>query len=165
METDHWKKLNLGCGVTPLKDYINIDWENPGVEGFEFVKRDIARGLPFDDNSIDEIRAISVLEHLDSDDFTFVMNECWRVLKEEKHLMVKVPYWKSEACWRDPTHRRGFSMGTLRYFDQNSIHHYPTYGFMPWNVVGNQLMDSRGEKQSLIEWVLSPYKKGKWANL
>jgi len=163
-------KLNLGCGLTLLKGFINIDLEYPDnidffiaqAKGTKFIRRDITRGLPFSNNSIDEIRAISVLEHLDSDDFLFVMNECWRVLKEETFLIVKVPYWKSDACWRDPTHKRGFSLNTIRYFDQMSIKHYPTYGFMPWNIINERLMNSRHEKESIINWVLSPYKKGDW---
>ena len=67
-------KLNLGCGGRPLPGYINIDLDNihelkaryPGQafpEGVEVYQYDIFN-LPFADNSIAEIKAESLLEHL-----------------------------------------------------------------------------------------------------
>lgn len=162
-------KLNLGCGKNLLQGFINFDMEYPNnykEKGQTFIKRDLNRGLPFGYNTVDRIEAVSFLEHLMPNDMIFMMNECWRTLKNGKVLMVKVPYWKSEACWRDPTHIRGYSMETTKYFDQRSIEKYKTYGFMPWNVEEIKMLRNRDDTEdSMIKWVLTPYKEAEWQEL
>lgn len=54
-----YRRLNLGCGGLALEGYVNIDMRD--LPGVDFVS-DI-RNLPFDKNSIDEIRAAHVIEH------------------------------------------------------------------------------------------------------
>lgn len=58
-------KLNVGCGNDLLDDYINIDIRdltyNIGQKCF--IMADI-ENLPFDNGTIEEIRAIDVLEHV-----------------------------------------------------------------------------------------------------
>ena len=59
------------------------------------IVRDLKRGLPFCDNSIDEIKADSVLEHIEmNDDFIFIMNECLRVLKPKGKMYIRCPHWR-----------------------------------------------------------------------
>lgn len=112
------KKVNLGCGKQIIPDTDDVEWINIDIADYGGnVVRDIIRGLPFDDNSIDEIRAHNILEHIhDNDDFIFVMNECWRVLKQEGKLDVQVPYAHTKAMYRDPTHCRLFTEETFDYF-------------------------------------------------
>ena len=67
-------KLNLGCGSTPLKDYINIDMDsledlkerypNKTFPDCRIEDWDIFN-LPLEDNSVDEVRADCLFEHLD----------------------------------------------------------------------------------------------------
>ena len=53
-------KLNLGCGDDIKKGYVNIDVRNlPGVN----IVGDVCN-LPFEKNSIDEILALDVYEHV-----------------------------------------------------------------------------------------------------
>jgi SAM-dependent methyltransferase len=96
--TEEKKKINLGCSYTKLDGYINID-RNPLCE--PDIVRDIERGLPFDDCSIDEVMANDYLEH--TVDFIFVMNEIARVLKVGGKLKARFPNWKTEAI-HNPTH-------------------------------------------------------------
>lgn len=67
-------KLNLGCGGRPLKGYINVDMDNieelkirypfqDFPDGIEIYNYDILN-LPFSDESVKEIRADSLIEHL-----------------------------------------------------------------------------------------------------
>ena len=120
--------LNLGCGNRPLKDATNHDRlkHRPEVA----VAWDLNRlPWPWKDGEFDGIHAISVLEHLDIDLLASV-NECWRILKPGGTLKCRVPYWRHETCWRDPTHRRGYTMETFDIFDVTTNIGKPTaYGF------------------------------------
>lgn len=82
------RKVNLGCGPYKEPGFINIDI-NPRQA--PDIVRDITRGLPFDTNSTNEVLASHVLEHLDPDNFLFVMGEIYRILINGGSLRVIVP--------------------------------------------------------------------------
>jgi SAM-dependent methyltransferase len=69
---------------------------------------------PFADNEFDVVRASHVLEHLR--DLLVVMEEIHRVLKPAGRLVVKVPYYRHETAFRDPTHYRFFTERSFEYF-------------------------------------------------
>lgn len=108
--------VNLGAGSDIRNDYVNHDLTLlPGI--------DVAHDLniypwPWEDNSVDEIVAKDLIEHLD--DFMAAMEEIYRILKPEGLARIKVPYWNSVSCHTDPTHRRGFHELTFRFFDPTS---------------------------------------------
>jgi SAM-dependent methyltransferase len=145
MKSEHEEiKISIGCGfkydgstkdITPMdyevwkiagKGYIGIDKGDYG----QHIKRDIRRGLPFCDCSVDEIVADNVLEHIDHSDhfgekdFIFVMNECQRVLKSGGMMKVIVPYWSDKSSAKDPTHARLFAEGTFQYFTNDNCWEY-----------------------------------------
>lgn len=135
-------RIDLGCGRVKKEGFIGIDSvqiidgnNNPTVD----IVRDVEKhGLPFCDNSAIEIIATSVLEHIG--DLTFVMNECWRVLKPRGTLWGSVPLAGTDGAWRDPTHKRFFTESTFDYFCGKSLANpknpghpkYADYGFKPW---------------------------------
>lgn len=90
--------LNLGCGPIHFKTkeknthIINID-----IDSFNSPDKvlNLEKGLPFDDNSIEEIYSTHFLEHLAPDEVDFFMLECWRVLKKGKRFKCIVPIGKS----------------------------------------------------------------------
>ena len=112
------KYLNLGSGNQTLTGqdgtkYINIDnYPYPEVD----IVRDIEKGLPFDDESIDEIYTSHFLEHIN--DLNFVMEECFRVLKKGAEIIIVVPEASTKEAIRDPSHVRGFVDQTFHYFTQ-----------------------------------------------
>ena len=71
-------RLNLGCGYRKLDGYINIDNRKEVEPDLIY---DILDGMPFENNSIDEIRAYDFLEHIPIGKVIFVMEEIYRVLK------------------------------------------------------------------------------------
>ena len=84
-------RLNLGCGGRPLPEYINVDMDTldelkqryPGQafpEGIEVCQYDIFH-LPFADNTVAEIRADSLVEHLSFPEEPKFLYEVRRVLK------------------------------------------------------------------------------------
>ena len=93
------RKVNLGCGKDILPSWINIDRRDFGQE----IVRDITKGLPFDDNSVDEIYACHSMEHIRTgEDLFFVMEEIWRVLKPGAEIFIRVPHSSTqEASYPD----------------------------------------------------------------
>src|SRR5437868_4749603 len=67
------RRLNVGCGNQRMEGWIGIDLV--ATEATDVV-RDIRRGLPFDDDSVEEILCDNVLEHIGPpEDFIFILNE------------------------------------------------------------------------------------------
>ena len=114
-------KLNIGCGQQRDEGWIGLDKADYGQD----IVRDLLKGLPFCDNSVKEIYADSVLEHiLGNDDFIFVMNECLRVLIPQGKMYVRVPHWQGRSRHKDPTHCRDFDEMTFKYLDKTSRWEY-----------------------------------------
>jgi len=68
-------KLDLGCGSFKRVGFVGIDLQ-PGAD----IQWDIRWGLPFEDNSVTEIRSDHFFEHLELSDLVYVLRECKRVL-------------------------------------------------------------------------------------
>lgn len=82
-------KLHLACGHDYLNDFINIDLYP--VEGVVTdAQFDVAK-LPYDDNTVDEIRAFHIIEHFDFYEGQNVMKEWYRVLKPGGRLWLETP--------------------------------------------------------------------------
>ena len=90
-------RLNLGRGADPKEGYANCDLFPYGVmvqgasspnNGVDMVF-DLTEGLPFDADSIDEVMATQVLEHLERP--TALLEEIYRVLKPGGLIDVMVP--------------------------------------------------------------------------
>jgi len=113
-------KLDLGCGKVKREGFIGIDISDYGQE----IICDITKGIPFSDNSIEEIEANSILEHLSSDNLLFVMRECHRVLKKNGKFNIVVPFAGSDGSFRDPTHQNFWTENTFDYFCEGKPKHY-----------------------------------------
>jgi len=126
-----YTKLNIGCGLRKKKEFWNIDVLED-VNPDQIV--DITMGLPYNNNSFEEVVANYVLEQIrDSDDFIYVMNEIHRVLKPNGVFRFKVPNAEFSEAFRDPMDCRYFTPET---FDHFNVKHYRwfafQYGFKPW---------------------------------
>ena len=114
-------KLSLGCGFKHA-DCIGIDKADYGQK----YVRDLRRGLPFSDNTIDLIYANSSLEHIPyaehfgEEDFIFVMNECLRVLKPKGQMEIYVPSYDTHSAFKDPTHCRYFTQNSFSYLESSN---------------------------------------------
>ena len=101
-------RLDLGCR-TRRRDVIGID--SSVVPGLS-IRADLDVGLPFKDNSVDEVYAYHVLEH--AQDLVATMEEIWRVCKEGSLVFIRVPHASSSyVTWVDPSHRRGLTIETF----------------------------------------------------
>lgn len=86
-------KLNLGCGNTKLKGYVNVDID-PGVNP-DFVM-DICAFFPFDDNQFEEVLFLHTIEHIEKRWHPTILAEIRRILKEDGRLILGYPEF--EEC-------------------------------------------------------------------
>jgi SAM-dependent methyltransferase len=112
-------KLNLGSGNNKIKYFINIDISSNFLPD---IIADIERGLPFKDDSFDEVFANHVIEHLS--DTIFAMNEIYRVCKNGARIIIEVPYQCSDMAFADPTHKKIFNKESFKYFCSNCEHYW-----------------------------------------
>ena len=114
--------LNLGCGDSPrhsemLDKWINLDIQDlPGVD----IVRDLRRGIPMPDESYDNVLCDNVLEHFDSEDVIFLINEIDRVLKIGGTAEIVVPHCLiGQGAYQDPTHKSFFVPRSVIYWNQS----------------------------------------------
>lgn len=81
-------KLNLGCGDVRRDYFVNIDKMHTGKED---MVHDLATGIPFPDESCDEVYTHHMLEYMTHDRAWFVIRESYRVLKSGGTLMICCP--------------------------------------------------------------------------
>lgn len=80
-------KLNIGCGKKFELGYCNIDlYENLIAD-----KIMSALNLEFDENKIEEIKAIQVIEHLNFFEAIYALSEFFRVLKPNGKIIIEIP--------------------------------------------------------------------------
>lgn len=96
-------KLNLGCGPQLMKGFVNVD---SSEEEKPDVVADVVK-LPYEDDSVDEIFASHILEHIDWR--VPALEEWHRVLKPGGLITVCVPdlvgtyyAWKAGQMWGHP---------------------------------------------------------------
>ena len=111
-------KLHLGCGLDHKKGYVNCDISKE-VNPDKVV--DLEKKLPFKDNSVNEIIANHVLEHIHN--FIPLMHEIHRVCKKNAIIKIRTPFYSSWGQFNDPTHIRFFSPLTFNYFKKGNYSH------------------------------------------
>lgn len=110
------RKINIGAGRHKREGFVSIDIiDYPEVD----IVADITKGLPIPDNTVEEVLALSILEHLY--DTVGIMEEIYRVCKNGAKVIVTVPYAKSTAAFKDPTHKKFFTERTFEYFDKSRL--------------------------------------------
>jgi SAM-dependent methyltransferase len=124
--------VDLGAGRFPRNPFratkllatdFHAGFKTPA--GVEFVKADLTRSLPFDDNSIWSFSAFDVLEHIPRWEreegeihfpFIHLMSEIHRCLKPGGIFIAITPAFPSSAAFQDPTHVNIISKETILYF-------------------------------------------------
>ncbi len=106
-------RLNIGCGNEILEGWINLDLiPSKGVD----VVHDLnIYPYPFKDSSVDEIKAINIMEHL-KDPNRFIQ-EIWRITKHNAKIEIETPHFSGAVAWQDITHVRPFSLISLLHYD------------------------------------------------
>lgn len=104
-------KIILGGGTHTQNGWVNLDiLDLPSVD----IVCDLNKKIPLPDNSVVEVKARHILEHLD--DTVKIMEEIWRVCKPNARVFIKSPYYASIGAFKDPTHKSFFTERTFEYF-------------------------------------------------
>lgn len=109
-------KLNLGCGDTPMAGWVNVDLFPE--RGVQIV--DLRDHWPWEDSSIEAVRAWHVFEHLP--DRVHTMNELWRVLAPAAVAEIQVPTIDGTAAFSSPTHVSYWHRQTFKHFEAGMVH-------------------------------------------
>lgn len=126
---DWWKgtkdiRLHLGCDKFFVPNWINVDFRDLGQD----VVWDLNKfPWPFENESVSEIVAHNVFEHLD--DINAVMKECHRIMNPGAKLFACVPHGFFKGYLQDPTHKRGFSFETFDYYTPKRPYGYFDFQF------------------------------------
>ena len=117
-------QINLGCGDKRIEDHINIDIrQSPAVD----LIADCLH-LPFEDGSIDAVRAFDFLEHVPNDKRIAIIEEIWRVLKDNGVFEHLTPSTDGRGAFQDPTHLSFWNINSWFYFCPFLVHGERYYG-------------------------------------
>lgn len=110
-------KINLGSGFKRYEGFVNLD-DDPLV-GADYVLNldDVNIRLPFDDNTVEEIKAEHILEHI-GDGFIPLMKELYRVSEHGCILHIIVPHHQHDVFYGDPTHKRPITVPIMYMFSK-----------------------------------------------
>jgi len=108
-------RLNLGCSTARVTGYVNVDLVQPCDQVV-----DLNGVWPWLSNSVDEIRAWDIIEHLP--DKLHTMNEAYRVLKRGGVFDIKVPTTDGRGAWQDPGHVSFWNRNSFFYFTAGDPH-------------------------------------------
>ena len=109
-------KLNLGCGQHKIEGYVNVDQHGDA----DMVHNLETFPWPWSDNSIEEIMAAHVLEHLGADFNTFakIIQENYRISTPNGLIKIVVPHPRHDYYLCDPTHVRPITADLFRLFSK-----------------------------------------------
>ena len=149
-------KLNIGCGGRPLPGYINVDTDNLETlkqrypqqhfpDDIEIYNYDIFN-LPFPNDSISEIRADSLIEHLSFIEEPKFFYEVKRVLRlgglfvfSTTNFEEIVKLWLSaDDEWKDFYRSDDEAIAQKHWFGQYSYSTENRWGYLTAMIFGSQ---------------------------
>lgn len=172
-------KLNLGCAARPLPGFINIDLDNleqlkaryPGQsfpDGVEIFNYDIFN-LPFEDASVDLVKADSLLEHMSFLEEKKLFLEIKRVIKPGGIFEFSVPDFEDTVKlwlaakdeWKDFYRNDAEAIEKCHWFGQYSYGTESRWGYLTASIFGPQNSDgqfhkncyTRGKIKALMEYL------------
>lgn len=116
-------KINLGSGYKRIDGFLNIDDDILVNPDYMVNLDDENIKLPFDDNTITEVRAHHILEHIGTG-FIPLMKELYRVCQHGAILDIVAPHHCHEVYYGDPTHKRPITVNGMYLFDQQHNHQH-----------------------------------------
>lgn len=148
-------RLNLGCGSRPLPGYINIDVDSLDVVRARYPNIEIPEiniyqydifNLPYQDGTVDEVRAESLLEHLSFKEEKKIFLEVKRVLRTDGVFDFSVPdfddlvkkWIDAKDEWLDFYRDDDDAVAQQHWFGQYSYSHDNKWGYLTASIFGPQ---------------------------
>jgi cyclopropane fatty-acyl-phospholipid synthase-like methyltransferase len=108
-------KLHLGSGDRRYEGFVNVDYDQRCNPDYHL---DIEKSVwPFADDSVDQVIAHHVLEHL-GEGYFHVLQELYRVCQHGAMIDIVVPHHRHDQFANDPTHRRAITPDGLWLFSK-----------------------------------------------
>ena len=104
-------KLNLGSGKKRFPGFVNVD-HDPAVNP-DYLVNINTESLPFPDNSVHEIIAHHIFEHIGDGFFNF-LKDMYRVCAHEAIIDVHVPHPRHDYFLGDLSHVRPITIENMR---------------------------------------------------
>jgi SAM-dependent methyltransferase len=127
MDTEKLMKVDLCCGTRKPEGFVGVDYfAGAGVD----IVANLNDHFPFDDNSVDVLRAHDAIEHLPNRIHT--MNEIWRICKPNAVVDIFVPSTDGRGAFQDPTHVSYWNINSFLYYSvdhQGTLELCQRYGF------------------------------------
>jgi predicted SAM-dependent methyltransferase len=121
-------KINLGGGLKKPEGFVNVDYDTLVNPDYVVNLDDVNIKLPFENNSIEEIQAHHILEHI-GDGFIPLMIELYRVAKPGCILDIIAPHHFHDVFYGDPTHKRFITVNGMNMFSKEyNRKHIEWYG-------------------------------------
>jgi predicted SAM-dependent methyltransferase len=157
-------KINLGCGSTPLKDYINVDMDtledlrerypNRTFEDDLVIEQWDIFNLPVEDGTVDEVKADCLFEHLNFIDEKRAFYEVKRVLKTGGVFEISVPdfdaiieLWsKAKDDWQDWYRDDDEAIKSEHWFGTYEYSYKNKWGYLLACIFGSQNGDGQYHK-------------------
>ncbi len=154
-------KLNLGCAGRPLPGYINIDLDSLEEIKKRYPSENFPQGakvyqfdifnLPFADNSVAEVKADSLLEHLSFLEEPKLFYEVKRVLRSSGIFVFSVPDFEdavklwlaAKEEWKDFFRNDPEAIAKQHWFGQYSYSTESRWGYLTASIFGPQ--NSKGQ--------------------
>ena len=146
-------KLDLGSGGRKIAGYLSVD-NDPAT--LPHVLHNIEERFPFDNSTVDEVRAHHILEHIRTEKKTFVMYEIWRVLKPGGPVSIEIPLFPYPQSVMDPTHISFWVRESFWYYEhgnrfRDAFDRRTSYPVPSFRVIWESRVDSDPEH---VEWLL-----------
>jgi SAM-dependent methyltransferase len=124
--------VDLGSGPAPRNPFNAEQVIGLDVSDFASNVRRCDIGferLPFDDSSVDYVTAFDLVEHIpraggiapNRNPFIFLMNEIYRILKNDGRFFAQTPAYPYPTAFSDPTHVNFITSDTIKYFGKEMM--------------------------------------------
>lgn len=145
--------LHLGCGKKKYPGAFGVD---AGAHAAADLQWNLdQRPWPLPDDTFSLVYMVSILEHVE--DVIGVMEEVHRVGRPGAEVRIYAPFASSHHLWTDPTHRRGFTANSFKYFDDQFA-----AGAFEYSTARFEVADVEYNKYEDWMWVYRPKRLDRW---
>lgn len=139
------KVLSIGSGkIADRENVIRLDISKE--TGADVVWDLNVSPYPFGDAEFDKIECYDVIEHVDN--IPKVLQECFRILKDDGVMYITTPHYSSSNSFIDPTHKFHLSIFSFDCFSDE--HKYSYYSGARFKIDVKKIIFQRPRIRKII---------------